>query len=100
MTVFSGSTLKTRKRIDKLFAFQLESAVYERTNRKKTFDEQTLILLAEIKTTEKLNYDRLTHAYVHLLADVQFGGFAPAFTLSFHDSEYARKPPNAHSLGR
>jgi len=31
---------------------------------------------------------------------VQFGGFAPAFTLSFHDSERSRKPPNAHSLGR
>jgi hypothetical protein len=26
--------------------------------------------------------------------------FAPAFTLSFHDSERSRKPPNAHSLGR
>jgi hypothetical protein len=36
----------------------------------------------------------------HWLADVQFGGFAPAFTLSFHDSERSRKPPNAHSLGR
>jgi hypothetical protein len=35
----------------------------------------------------------LTHAYVHLLADVQFGGSAPAFTLSLCDSEYARKPP-------
>ncbi|MDD3191815.1 MAG: hypothetical protein PHP41_03590, partial [Bacilli bacterium] len=32
-------------------------------------------------------------AYVHRLADVHFAGFAPAFTLSFHDSEYARKPP-------
>ena len=34
-----------------------------------------------------------THAYVHRLADVHFGGFAPAFTLSFHDSECSRKPP-------
>jgi hypothetical protein len=34
------------------------------------------------------------------LADVHSGGFAPAFTLSFHDSERSRKPPNAHSLGR
>jgi len=41
------------------FEFQLESAVNERTNLKKQFDEQTLILLAEIKTTKKLNYDRL-----------------------------------------
>jgi hypothetical protein len=42
----------------------------------------------------------LTHAYVHWLADEHSGSFAPAFTLSFHDSEYSRKPPNAHSLGR
>ena len=36
----------------------------------------------------------------HWLADVHFSSFAPAFTLSFHDSELSRKPPNAHSLGR
>ena len=35
----------------------------------------------------------LTHAYWHWLADVHLAGFAPAFTLSFHDSEFARKPP-------
>ena len=35
----------------------------------------------------------ITHAYVHWLADVQFGSFAPAFTLSLCDSEYARKLP-------
>ena len=35
----------------------------------------------------------LTHAYVHRLADVHSAGFAPAFTLSLCDSEYARKPP-------
>jgi hypothetical protein len=40
-----------------------------------------------------------TRTYCHLLADVHFAGFAPAFTLSFHDSECSRKPPNAHSLG-
>jgi hypothetical protein len=28
-----------------------------------------------------------------LAADVHFGSFAPAFTLSFHDSERSRKPP-------
>ena len=39
------------------------------------------------------NYDHLTHAYVHRLADVHSAGFAPAFTLSLCDSEYARKPP-------
>jgi len=37
--------------------------------------------------------ENLTHAYVHRLADVHFAGFAPAFTLSLCDSEYARKPP-------
>ena len=35
----------------------------------------------------------ITHAYVHWLAEVHSGGFAPAFTLSFHDSECSRKPP-------
>ena len=29
----------------------------------------------------------------HWLADVHSGGFAPAFTLSFHGSERSRKPP-------
>jgi len=38
-------------------------------------------------------HDLVTHAYVHRLADVQLAGFAPAFTLSLCDSEYARKPP-------
>jgi hypothetical protein len=49
---------------------------------------------------EKRKKIPLTHAYVHWLADVHSGSFAPAFTLSFHDSECSRKPPNAHSLGR
>jgi hypothetical protein len=31
---------------------------------------------------------------------VGLAGFAPAFTLSQCDSEYARKPQDAHSLGR
>jgi len=35
----------------------------------------------------------ITHAYGHRLADVHSGSFAPAFTLSFHDSECSRKPP-------
>ena len=35
----------------------------------------------------------ITHAYVHRLADVHLAGFAPAFTLSLCDSEYARSPP-------
>ena len=35
----------------------------------------------------------LTHAYGHRLADVHLAGFAPAFSLSLCDSEYARKPP-------
>jgi hypothetical protein len=39
----------------------------------------------------------LTRAYFHLLADVHLAGFAPAFTLSFHDSECYRKLPITHS---
>ena len=42
----------------------------------------------------------ITHAYCHLLADVHLAGFAPAFTLSQCDSEYARKPQDAHSVPR
>ena len=38
-------------------------------------------------------HDLVTHAYVHRLADVHLAGFAPAFTLSLCDREYARKPP-------
>ena len=49
--------------------------------------------------TRKMN-DGITHAYCHLLADVHLAGFAPAFTLSLCDSEYARKPQDAHSLSR
>jgi len=37
------------------------------------------------------NGQPLTHAYVHWLADVHSVGFAPAFTLSFHDSERSSK---------
>jgi hypothetical protein len=56
--------------------------------------ERIHILLAEIYTTEKRqNYDRITHAYVHRLADEHLAGFAPAFALSLCDSECSRKPP-------
>jgi len=51
-------------------------------------------------TVLRLNGQLPTHAYAHLLADVQFAVFAPAFTLSQGDSEYSRKPQDAHSLGR
>ena len=50
--------------------------------------------------TQPANGKLLTHAYTHLLGDVDFAVFAPAFTLSQCDSEYARKPQDAHSLGR
>jgi len=51
-------------------------------------------LSAEILMTEnRQNYERITHAYGHRLADVHLEGFAPAFALSLCDSEYARKPP-------
>jgi hypothetical protein len=55
--------------------------------------ERIYIYLADRIRGWKPNYDRITHAYGHRLADVHLAGFAPAFTLSFHDSEYARKPP-------
>jgi hypothetical protein len=44
-------------------------------------------------TVLRLNGQLPTHAYAHLLADVHFGGFAPAFTLSLCDSECSRNPP-------
>jgi len=33
----------------------------------------------------------LTHSYAHLLVNMHLAAFAPAFTLSFHDSERSRK---------
>ncbi len=54
---------------------------------------------AEIKTNRIQNYERLTRAYGHRLAAVHLAGFAPAFTLSLCDSEYARKPPTPIALG-
>jgi len=62
--------------------FKLTAKLYESTTKKKR----------QNNITKKMN-DRLTHAYVHRLADVHLAGFAPAFTLSLCDSEYARKPP-------
>jgi len=55
---------------------------------------------AKNETIERQNYERITRAYCHLLADVHLAGFAPAFTLSQCDSEYTRKPQDAHSLSR
>ena len=62
--------------------------------------EKFYFLSAENETNDKKNYGLVTHAYGHRLADVHLAAFAPAFPLSFHDSERSRKPPNAHSLGR
>ena len=53
------------------------------------------IILRQQKKNELL----LTHAYVHWLADVHSGGFAPAFTLSVGGSEGLRKETNAYSIG-
>jgi hypothetical protein len=41
----------------------------------------------ERRTTKNKGLTANTHAYVHWLADVHLAGFAPTFTLSFHDSE-------------
>jgi len=62
-----------------------------------TYKRQLSLKRRQIKHKKGL---LVTPAYVHWLADVHSGGFAPAFTLSFHDSECSRKPPNAHNLGR
>jgi hypothetical protein len=48
------------------------------------------LVVKTIKTIEKQNGERLIHAYRQKLADEQFAGFAPAFTLSFHDRKSAR----------
>ena len=53
----------------------------------------TGIGISIIYTSQTKKNDRITHAYVHRLAEVHLAGFAPAFTLSLCDSEYARKPP-------
>ena len=55
-----------------------------------------LVVLLTVNTTTDSTqpmHDLVTRAYCHLLADVNLAGFAPAFTLSFHDSECSRKPP-------
>ena len=55
--------------------------------------EKFYFLSAENETNDKKNYRLVTHAYGHRLADVHLAAFAPAFPLSFHDSERSRKPP-------
>jgi len=56
--------------------------------------------MAENKTTERHKTTSPNTRLCALAAEVHFGSFAPAFTLSLGDSERSRKPPNAHSLGR
>ena len=51
----------------------------------------------QLKTT---NGRLLTHAYVHLLADVVFAGVSPARAFQSCDRKVARIPQDAHSLGR
>jgi hypothetical protein len=53
VTAFSGSTGRKENELTNIFAFPLESAIYERIVRKKQFDQQTLILLAESRTTKE-----------------------------------------------
>ena len=77
-----------RKRAESAFRQGIEN----RFARESSFKQQ--------KQKRRKYYEPLTHAYVHWRLDVHLAGFAPAFTLSFHDSECSRKPPNAHSLGR
>ena len=56
--------------------------LYESTEKNETIKQYN----------EKMN-ENLTHAYAHWRLNVHLAGFAPAFTLSFHDSECSRKPP-------
>jgi len=79
--------------VTEFLEFRLGSAIYERTNRKNRLNSGRSSYWLKVKRLKKTNYDRLTHAYVHWLPDVHLAGFAPAFTLSFHDSECSRKPP-------
>ena len=82
---------KKYKKLDSFCAFRLETAVWQTTEiwvvRVFTFYRLTFKRLNDMKL------QAITHAYVHRLADVHLAGFAPAFTLSFHDSECSRKPP-------
>ena len=48
----------------------------------------------------KENYDPITHAYVHWLADVHFAVFAPAFPFVALRQEIRPQTANAHSLSR
>ena len=93
MTVLCRQKTKKKKykKLNSFWAFRLETAVWQTTE----------IWVARVFTFYRLTFKRLndtklqaiTHAYVHRLADVHSAGFAPAFTLSFHDSECSRKPP-------
>jgi hypothetical protein len=55
------------------------------------------ILFSALHEKKAQNTIRITHAYAHLLVDMHLAAFAPAFTFSLCESEYSRKPPNAHS---
>ena len=48
--------------------------------------------LLKVGSTKEKHLAHNTH-YVHWLADVHAGSFAPAFTLSFHNCECSCKPP-------
>ena len=55
--------------------------------------EKTLLYGRSENDWKTKYYEHLTHACVLWAANVLFAGFAPAFTLSLCDSEYARSPP-------
>ena len=55
--------------------------------------EKALLNSRSLNNRKTKYYEHLTHAYVLWAANVLFAGFAPAFTLSLCDSEYARRPP-------
>ena len=88
------------KKIKKLTTFALFGWKFRFIKRLKVICEKFYFLSAENETNDKKNYGLVTHAYVHRLADMHLAGFAPAFTLSLCDSEYARYSATALSLGR
>ena len=69
-----------------------------KNNKETKQDILSIKQLNETRIDEKLQSHNI--GYIQLAAYIQLGVFAPAFTLSFHDSEISRKTPIAHSLIR
>ena len=94
MTVLYGWKKTKKRKQNKSTTFALFGWKIWFSRRKKLwFSEWKLTKRLKLKRLNDRKLRQVTHAYVHRLADVHFAGFAPAFSLSLCDSEYARKPP-------